>query len=123
MTFESKTRTFIFEDKVRILRCTMIITCERLQVLPGASEKNIERIVATGNVYFEQGQRAGVAERADYFESEQKLVLTGNPRIWDNQDANELAGDEIVVFLQDERVLVKQARVLFHPRKTAGKTP
>jgi len=68
--------------------------------------------------------RSAVAERADYFESEQKLVLTGgNPRVWDMQEHDELTGEEIVLLLQEEKVLVKQARVLFHPRKTSLKTP
>lgn len=123
MTFDSKTRIFTFEEKVRILRCTMVIVCDRLQVMSGANEQNIDRIIATGNVQFEQGNRAGVAERADYFESEQKLVLTGHPRIWDKEEHNELTGEEIVVLLQNEKVFVKQARVLFHPRKTPIKTP
>lgn len=123
MTFESRTRTFLFEDKVRIVRCAMVITCDRLQVVHGANEQTLERIIATGNVHFTQDTRAGTAERADYFEAEQKLVLTGKPRLWDTQERNELTGDEIVVLLQSEKVLVKQARVLFHPRKTAGKVP
>jgi len=123
MTFDSKTRTFIFEEKVRILRCTMVITCDRLQVTNDTSDQNVERITATGNVHFNQGNRSGTAERADYFESEQKLVLTGNPRVWDTQEHNELTGEEIVVMLQEEKVFVKQAHVLFHPRKTSLKTP
>jgi len=123
MTFDSQTRTFIFEEKVRILRCTMVITCDRLQVMSNASEKSVDRIVATGKVRFEQGNRSGTAERADYFESEQKLVLTGNPRVWDTQDHHELTGEEIVVMLQEEKVFVKQAHVLFHPRKMSLKTP
>jgi len=124
MTFDSKTRIFIFEEKVRILRCTMTIVCDRLQVINDASERNIERIIATGNVHFQQGNRSAVAERADYFESEQKLVLTGgNPRVWDTQEHDELTGEEIVLLLQEEKVLVKQARVLFHPRKTSLKKP
>jgi len=123
MTFDSKTRIFIFEEKVRILRCTMTILCDRLQVINDASDKNIERIIATGNVRFQQGTRSAVAERADYFESEQRLVLTGNPRVWDTQEHDELTGEEIVLLLQEEKALVKQARVLFHPRKTSLKTP
>ena len=123
MTFDSQTRTFIFEEKVRILRCTMVITCDRLQVMNDAGEKNVDRIIATGNVHFDQGNRSGTADRVDYFESEQKLVLTGNPRVWDTQEHNELTGEEIVVMLQEEKVSVKQARVLFHPRKTLLKTP
>jgi lipopolysaccharide export system protein LptA len=123
MTFDSKTRMFIFEEKVRILRCAMTILCDRLQVINDVSDKNIERIIATGNVRFQQGTRSAVAERADYFESEQKLVLTGNPRVWDTQGHDELTGEEIVLLLQEEKALVRQARVLFHPRKTSLKTP
>ena len=123
MTFDSKTRVFIFEEKVRILRCAMTILCDRLQVINDASDKDIERIIATGNVRFQQGTRVAVAERADYFESEQRLVLTGNPRAWDTQEHDELTGEEIVLLLQEEKALVKQARVLFHPRKTSLKTP
>lgn len=123
MTFDSKTRTFIFEEKVRILRCTMIITCDRLQVVNDASDKSIDRIIATGKVRFEQGNRSGTADRADYFESEQKLVLTGNPRVWDTQDHNELTGEEIVLMLKEEKVFVKRAHVLFHPRKPSLATP
>jgi lipopolysaccharide export system protein LptA len=123
MTFDSKTRVFIFEDKVRILRCAMTILCDRLQVINDASDKNIERVIATGNVRFQQGTRSATAERADYFESEQRLVLTGNPRVWDTQEHDELTGEEIVLLLQEEKALVKGARVLFHPRKTSLKTP
>ena len=123
MTFDSKTRIFIFEEKVRILRCAMTILCDRLQVINDAGDKNIERIIATGNVRFQQGTRSATAERADYFESEQRLVLTGNPRVWDTQDHDELTGEEIVLLLQEEKAFVKQARVLFHPRKTSLKTP
>ena len=123
MSFDSKTHIFIFEEKVRVLRCAMTILCDRLQVVNDTSEKSIERIIATGNVRFQQGNHSAVAERADYFESEQKLVLTGNPRVWDTQEHNELTGEEIVVLLQTEKVFVKQARVLFHPRKTSLKNP
>ena len=123
MTFDSKSRTFTFEGNVRVLRCTIIITCNHLQVIRSEKGNTVERIIATQNVHFQQGTRSGVAERADYFESEQKLVLTGSPRVWDSQEHNELSGDEIVVMLQEERVLVKQARVLFHPSKATPKAP
>lgn len=123
MTFDSKSRSFIFEEKVRVVRCAMTITCEHLQVIRSEKGNAFERIIATQNVHFQQGTRSGVADRADYFEVDQKLILTGNPRVWDTQERNELVGDEIVVMLQEERVLVKRARVLFHPRKATQKLP
>jgi lipopolysaccharide export system protein LptA len=123
MTYESKIRTFIFEEKVTVRRCTMVMTCERLQVISGTNERNVERIIATGQVKFHQGSRHAVAERADYFEAEQKLILSGNPRAWDTTEQNELTGEEMVIFLQEDKLLVKQARVLLPPQKPIAKTP
>lgn len=123
MTYESKIRTFIFEEKVVVHRCTMVMTCDRLQVIKGANEQNMERIIATGHVQFQQGTRHAVAERADYFDAEQKLILSGSPRAWDTSEQNELTGEEMVIFLQEDKLLVKQARVLFPPQKPTAKAP
>lgn len=120
MTFESTTRTFVFEDNVRIKRCTMTIVCDHLQVIHNADGSAITEIVATGNVHFQDGKRHIVAERANYFEAEQKLVLVGNPRAWDTNEHDALTGEEMVIFLQEEKVFVKRARVQFHPRKTTS---
>jgi lipopolysaccharide transport protein LptA len=123
MTYESKVRTFVFEEKVTVRRCTMVITCDRLQVINGANERNVERIIATGHVKFQQGSRHVTAERAEYFEAEQKMILSGSPRAWDTSEQNELTGEEMVIFLQEDKMFVKQARVLFPPQKPVVKTP
>lgn len=123
MTYESKVRTFIFEEKVTVRRCAMVITCDRLQVINHANERNVEHIIATGHVKFQQGSRHVTAERADYFEAEQKLILSGNPRAWDTNEQNELTGEEMVLLLQEDKMFVKQARVLFPPQKPVVKTP
>jgi len=122
MTFDHRTQTFTFEENVRVDRCNMTVVCDHLQVTNDA-RGNVERIIATGHVHFQQGTRHVVAEQAQYFAVEQRLVLTGHPRAWDTQEGNEMMGEEIVVFLQDENMVVKRARVLFHPRKTMSKTP
>ena len=123
MTFDNDTHTFIFEDKVRVQRCDVVIDCDRLQVVRYADENRIKHVIATGNVRFQDGTRHAVAERADYYEAEQKLVLVGNPRAWDADKQNELSGDEIVVFLEEERIIVSGARVRFHPAPSSGGEP
>jgi lipopolysaccharide transport protein LptA len=123
MTFNNKTRVFLFEDKVHVRRCGMTLVSDRLQVTTSAQGEAINHIIATGNVHAQQGERHVVAERAEYFEKEQKLVLTGNPRAWDTQEHRELTGEQIVIFLQEEKMSVKAARVLFQPRKTPAKVP
>lgn len=123
MTFDRETHTFIFEDKVRVRRCSLTIDCDHLRVIRDADKNRITHVIATGNVRFQDGPRHAVAERADYFEADQKLVLVGNPRVWDSEEQNELIGDEIIVFLDEERILVKGARVRFHPDQAPGNAP
>ena len=123
MTFDSQTNTFIFEGKVHVERCNMIMLSDRLQVTNDPKGERVERIVATGNVRFQQEERHARADRAEYFDTEQKLVLTGNPRAWNTQDQNELTGEEIVVFLEQKKVYVKDARVVFHPHQPSSKGP
>jgi lipopolysaccharide export system protein LptA len=123
MTFDSKTHTFVFEHNVHVRRCEVTLTCDRLRVINDAQRDRVERIVATGNVHMQQGVRRVQAERAEYFDAEQKLVLTGQPRAWDTAEENELTGDEMVVYLATEKLLVKRARVLFHPRQSPSASP
>jgi len=123
MTFDSKTHTFVFENNVHVRRCDMTLKCDRLRVINDAQRDRVERIVATGNVRMQQGGRRVQAERAEYFDAEQKLVLTGQPRAWDPVEQNELTGDEMVVYLATEKLVVKQARVLFHPRQSTSASP
>ena len=123
MTFDRDTHTFIFKEKVRVKRCNLTIDCDHLRVIRDTDENRIKQVIATGNVRFQDGTRHAVAERADYFEADQKLILIGNPRAWDSDEQNELIGDEIIVFLDEERILVKGARVRFHPNQSLGSEP
>ena len=123
MTFDSETHTFIFENKVRVQRCDAVIDCDHLQVVRHVDENRIKHVIATGNVRFRDGTRHAVAKRADYYEDEQKLVLAGSPRAWDADKQNELSGEEIIVFLEEGRILVSGARVRFHPHQSSGSQP
>jgi len=123
MTFERQTQTFLFQENVRVRRCDMTILCDRLRVFNDAEGQRVERIVFTGNVRMQQGARRVTAERAEYFDAAQKLILTGNPKAWDANERNELTGDEIVVFLEQDKLFVRQAHVRFHPRQHASGTP
>ena len=123
MTFDQQERTFLFQDRVRVRRCDMTLKCNRLRVINTADGKGVERIIATGNVQIEQGTRQARADKAEYFDAEQKLVLTGQPRAWDTADQNELTGEVMEVYLATEKLEVKRARVLFHPRRETPTRP
>ena len=119
MTFDQNTRTFLFENQVQIRRCKMTIFCDRLKVVGPLESEAPEQIVASGNVRIEYGTRRVTAERAEYFVAQQRIVLTGNPQAWDTHDRLEMTGEEIVVSLPQDRMMVKGARVRFHPRQSS----
>lgn len=123
MTFDQRTGTFLFEENVHIRRCDMLILCDRLEVLNSAETGELERILATGNVRVQRGTQHVRAEQAEYFAANERLVLTGDPRAWDTQERHEVTGDEIVLLVPQDHIVVKGARALFHPRRAASKEP
>ena len=83
------------------------------------------RTVSTGNVrIITKDCRIGTAKRAEYYDAEQRVVLIGNARVW--QDDNVVTGERITIYLAEDRSVVeggKQERVkaVFYPQdRTAG---
>jgi lipopolysaccharide export system protein LptA len=86
---------------------------DRMEVyLDGAGEK-VVRTVSTGNVRIvTRDCRMGTARRAEYYDVEQRVLLIGGARVW--QDDNVVTGERITIYLNEERSVVeggKQDRV------------
>jgi lipopolysaccharide export system protein LptA len=73
----------------------------------------ILRTVSTGSVRIvTRDCKTGTAKRAEYFDLEQRVVLIGDARVW--QDDNVVSGETITIFLAQDRNVVqggKQERV------------
>jgi lipopolysaccharide export system protein LptA len=102
---------------------------ERMEVYLDEKGDRILRTVSTGSVRIvTRDCKTGTAARAEYFDLEQRIVLIGNARVW--QDDNVVSGDTITIFLAQDRSVVqagKQERVkaVFQPREQpkAGDQP
>jgi lipopolysaccharide export system protein LptA len=101
---------------------------DRLEVYLDEKGDRIVRTVSTGNVRIVTGDcKTGTARRAEYVDVEQRVVLMGNARVW--QDDNVVTGETITIFLSQDRSIVqggKQERVkaVFYPRdEQAGRGP
>jgi lipopolysaccharide export system protein LptA len=85
----------------------------------------ILRTVSTGNVRIVTNDcRTGTARRAEYHELEQRVVLSGSARVW--QDDNVVSGEVITIYLSQDRSVVqggKQERVkaVFYPKDDKDK--
>ena len=93
---------------------------DRMEVYLDEKGDRIVRTVSTGTVKIvTRDCRTGTARRAEYHDQEQRVVLSGNARVW--QDENVVSGDTITIFLSQDRSVVqggKQERVkaIFYPR-------
>jgi len=98
---------------------------DRMEVYLDEKSERILRTVSTGNVrIITRDCRTGSARRAEYHDLEQRVVLTGNARVW--QDDNVVSGESIVIYLAQDRAVAeggKQERVkgIFYPREDKGK--
>jgi len=63
--------------------------------------------------------RTGTARRAEYFELDQRVVLSGNARVW--QEDNVVSGESVVIYLSQDRSVVQgggqeRVKAIFYPR-------
>lgn len=111
-----------FSGNVIAKRGTMTVYAERLTLhfVEAKGRREIERMEASGKVRVVDGDRIATAEHLDYLQAEEKMTLRGNAEI--HQGENLVAGDEIVLFVRENRSLVKSSkdgrvRAVFLPRQ------
>jgi lipopolysaccharide export system protein LptA len=71
-------------------------------------ETKIDKIVATGQVKINRTQGGvATAEKAVYYQNEEKVILTGNPVVRQGNDTVE--GERITIFLEENRSIVESS--------------
>ncbi len=113
-------RQAIFTGEVVAKQGDMSLYCDKLVVYSLPDEDKIDRLEAFGQVRVVQLDRTATADRAVYRDQEGILVLIGNAKV--HQGQNQVAGDEITVFLLEDRSLVKsgddgRVRAIFFPKQ------
>jgi lipopolysaccharide export system protein LptA len=116
----------IFTGNVVARQNSSVQYADRMEVYLDEKGDRILRTVSTGNVrIITRDCRTGTARRAEYHDLEQRVVLSGNARVW--QEDNVVSGETIVIYLAQDRSVAEagaQERVkgIFYPReaKTEG---
>ncbi len=115
-------RTIIFEGHVIVVQDDLTITSNRLKVTalpaekqpaekqPAASKtaspsEKIDYIEFEGDVRVTQQDRLATANKAIYYQKEQKIIMNGRPVVTKGQDRVE--GDIITIYLQQGRSIVE----------------
>jgi outer membrane protein assembly factor BamD len=100
-----KENLVIFKGNVIARQKDMVIYADSVQVLTDEDGKGIERVIAEGNVKIQQGLRVAHCQKAVFHNPEQKLFLTGDPKV--SEGENIVLGDEIIFDIDKNRVEVK----------------
>src|SRR5256885_1607295 len=98
---------------------------DRMEVYLDEKGDGVVRAISTGGVrIITRDCRTGTAKRAEYYELEQRVVLVGDARVW--QDDNVVSGDTITIYLSEDRSIVQGAqqervKAVFYPREDSKK--
>lgn len=92
---------------------------------PGGRGSRVHEVVAVGNVRIDQGTKWATGGKAVFDQGQRTLVLTETPVMHDGP--NEVAGDRVIVFLDEDRSLVeggrKRVKAVLYPGKDGGLAP
>ncbi|MDX2494199.1 MAG: lipopolysaccharide transport periplasmic protein LptA [Desulfuromusa sp.] len=97
-------RQSIFTGDVVAKQGDMTLFAEKLIVFLHQDQDQVERLEAIGGVRVLQLDRIATAEKAVFYQLEEKLVLSGNAEV--TQGKNEISGDEITLYLKENRTLI-----------------
>ena len=100
-----KENLVIFKGNVIARQKDMVIYADSVEVVTNQDGKGIERVIAGGNVKIQQGLRVAHCQKAVFHNLDQKLVLTGDPKV--SEGDNIVLGDEIIFDIDKNRVEVK----------------
>ena len=99
---------------------------DRMEVYLDDKGDRITRTVSTGNVrIITRDCRTGTARRAEYYDLEQRVVLLGNARVW--QEDNVVSGETITIFLAQDRSIVQggkaeRVKAVFYSKDSQSQT-
>jgi len=65
----------------------------------------VREIVATGNVRIQEADRLATCQKAVFTNAEQKIVLTGQPKVWQGKDM--VSGEKIIILLEEDKSFVE----------------
>ena len=79
----------------------------------------VREIVATGNVRIQEADRLANCEKAVFTNAEQKIVLTGQPKVWQGKDM--VSGEKIIILLEEDKSFAesgpdRRVEVILYPK-------
>lgn len=107
---EGGSRRLVFTRNVNVEQGDLRVNANRLEALypPGGSQP--DRLVANGNVRVSQRDKTMLCDVATFYQSEDRLVCTGNAELLQGKDR--VQGREIEIFVRQNRVKVRGGAIV-----------
>jgi lipopolysaccharide transport protein LptA len=124
LQIDQERRVLRFSGDVLLRRGELTVRGPKLDAryAEGSGEQTeIEKAEVSGGVVLRQGARRATGRTASYSATSGKVVLLGDPRLYDRGD--ELRGDRIELSVNTEEVRVEKARGRLHPSSHQGEAP
>lgn len=94
-----------FVGNVIARRGDLTLCSESISIIYDRESKSVKELVAEGGVKIIQRNRTATGEKAVFVNAENKIILTGNPKVWEG--ANIIKGARITLFLAEDRGVVE----------------
>ncbi|MCU0669122.1 MAG: hypothetical protein MUF70_07210 [Myxococcota bacterium] len=107
---EGGRRRLVFTRNVNVEQGDLKVHSDRLEALypPGGTQP--DRLVANGHVRVSQRDKTMLCDAATFYQSEDRLVCTGNAELLQGKDR--VQGREIEIFVRQNRVKVKGGAIV-----------
>lgn len=109
LDLDNKRQRADYRGHARAVRDSTTLTCDRLEVLLGASN-DVERILASGNVVAVDGDRQAWGDTADYDNRTGVLVVRGSPR--GRQGTREVQGETVTFTTGTDTLVVSRPHTI-----------
>lgn len=128
LEFDYQANRVVYRGTVNVVQGDVTIDCKELVVnlarAEGKDDLQLQEVVAIGEVVITQGQRKATGGRAVFDQVKRQVTLLENPMLRDGP--NEVAGERIVVFLDENRSVVesspkKRVSAILYPGKNGDK--
>jgi lipopolysaccharide export system protein LptA len=101
MEADNRKNIVTFKGSVVVKQEDIVIFSDIMKVAY-ESKGGISRVEASGNVKMSQENRIATGKKLVFYNPEQKIVMTGNPKIW--QGDNLISCEKVTVLLEEDKI-------------------
>lgn len=107
----------VFEGEVVARQGDLTLQADRIEVFMDPTTSEIRTAEATGSVRIQRQEMVATGRQANYDVSLGVVELSGDAKAW--RGRNVVAGERIILYLADDRIVVEGAKAVLFPGNQA----